>query len=360
MPTLKAEFLERLIAECFSACKVPAEHARIVAGHLVDAEACGVTSHGVARVPQYLDAIQEGRIATTPELGVVSETVATARLDGQRGLGPVMALLAMDFAITQATRTGAAVVTLSNCSHTGRLGSYTEHAAKCGMAAMMMVNAGGHGQWVAPFGGTAGRLSTNPISIAVPANDGPIVLDIATSAAPEGKIRALMALAQSVPHGWLIDQKGRATTDPATLYSSPRGALLPFGGHKGFGLAVLIEALAGLLSGAGCCCDAAAPLAGSTDGVFIVVVDVRAFCDADEYRRQIGQLAQHLKTCPTASDVSEILLPGELERRTRERQLRDGIPVEEATWRLLEQIGQKLGISTGEVNVNDAHRSISR
>jgi uncharacterized oxidoreductase len=250
MPTVRAEFLDKAIADIFQACGVPEVEARIVATHLVDAEACGVVSHGIIRVPQYVQAIADGQIVPDAQLRILSEATATAVLDGQHGFGQVMALRAMDWALDRAEHTGVSAVTLCSCSHTGRLGSYTERAIRRGMAAMMMVNTGGHGQWVAPFGGTAGRLATNPISIAVPTDsDAPLLLDMATSVVPEGKIRAVQTAGQPIPEGWIIDHRGQPATSPAELYGPPRGALLPFGGHKGFGLAMLINALAGGLSG---------------------------------------------------------------------------------------------------------------
>src|SRR5262249_54754363 len=151
----------------------------------------------------------------------------------------VMVLRAVDLARERAERAGVCAVTLVNCSHTGRLGSYTERVARRGMAALIMVNTGGHGQWVAPFGGSAGRISTNPMSLAVPVDgEAALVLDIATSVAPEGKVRALMVAGKSLPEGWIMDAQGQPSTTAADLYGPPRGALLPFGGHKGFGLAM--------------------------------------------------------------------------------------------------------------------------
>src|SRR5262245_14482321 len=312
MPTVKAEALTKRIIAIFHACGVPAGEAEVVAEHLVDAEACGVVSHGVLRVPQYLEAIVEGRVRPGAVLRTVSETVSTAVLDGQSGFGQVMAWQAMQLAIEKARHTGVGVVTLTNCGHTGRLGYYTERATRKGMAGLMMVNSGGAGQWVAPFGGTAGRLATNPLSLAVPtASDDPLVLDMATSVAPEGKVRALLTAGSLIPTGWVMDHAGRPTTNPADLYGPPRGALLPFGGHKGFGLSMLIDALAGGLSGAGCCVDLHAPLQGRTDGVLLLALDISAFCPVALFQAVISQLIQHVKSSPPEKGVTEVLVPGE-------------------------------------------------
>ena len=157
------------------------------------------------------------------ELRVIREAASTAVLDGGHGFGQVMVKQAMDVAVNKARQTGIAGVTLVNCSHTGRLASYTKQAAEAGMIGIVMVNAGGSGQWVAPFGGREGRLSTNPISIAIPAGDRPMLLiDFATSAAPEGKVRAHLASQRPLPDGWIVDHAGTVSTNPADLYGPPR------------------------------------------------------------------------------------------------------------------------------------------
>jgi uncharacterized oxidoreductase len=291
-------------------------------------------------VPQYVEALTDGRIVPDAKLRIISDTPATLLLDGQQGFGQVMALRAMEMAAERAETTGACVVSLSNCSHTGRIGHYTEHAARRGMAAMMMVNSGGGGQWVAPFGGILGRLSTNPVSIAVPSDgDEPIVLDMATSVAPEGKVRAAQVAGRMLPPGWVIDHQGRPSTDPRALYGPPSGALLPSGGHKGYGLGLLVDALAGGLSGRHCCTDASASKASKTDGVFIVAVKVAAFQELADFRENIGRLVRHVKSCPTSEGVTEVLVAGELEATTRRRRLLEGIPVEPAAWQMLAAYG---------------------
>ena len=324
MPTVSVSSL-RTQSHAFSRLvESPEKEARIVAAHLVDAEACGVISHGLIRVPQYVQAIADGQIVTNAKIRVVSETTATAVLDGGHGFGQVMAAGAMDWALDRAELTGVSAVTLYNCSHTGRLGSYTERATPRGMAAMMMVNTGGHGQWVAPFGGTAGRLATNPISISVPTDsDASLLLDIASGVVPEGKVRARQAAGRSIPEGWIIDHQGRPATDPAELYGPPRGAILPFGGHKGFGLAMLIDALAGGLSGAGCCTESSAPMRGKNRRCLSRRREDRGlFSPTRVSNGPSGGLVHHVKSSPPAPGVGEVLVPGELEAKTRRDRLR--------------------------------------
>ncbi|HVX11305.1 MAG TPA: Ldh family oxidoreductase [Pirellulales bacterium] len=346
MPTVQATVLESLIARIFQACGVAGEEARIVADHLVDAEACGHVSHGLLRVASYVDAVTEGRIAAGAKLQVISESPAAAVLDGQHGFGQVMAMQAMGFAVALAERAGIGAVTLVNCSHTGRLGCYTEWAARRGVAALMMVNSGGCGQWVAPYGGIAGRLATSPLSFAVPTDgEDPLMLDMATSVAPEGKVRAAQVAGKRLPEGWIIDHRGQPSTDPADLYGPPRGALLPLGGHKGSGLAMVIDALAGGLSGAGCCTEVTAPMGGKTDGVFIIAIKIAAFQLLSTYQTQIGQLVRHVKSSPAASGFSEVLVAGEIEAKTRQARRRDGIPVEPATWDVLQSLSERFHLA---------------
>ncbi len=349
MPTISAADLTELVSRILRACRVPEEASQIVAEHLVDADLCGVSSHGIIRVPQYVQAVEEGRVVPDARLNVVRETVATAVLDGGRGFGQVMARAAMEAAMERARRAGAGVVTLVNCGHTGRLGSYAEQAARSGMAGLIMSNTGGHGQWVAPFGGVSGRLATNPVSIAVPSESGePLLLDFAPSVVPEGKVRTMLTAGQALPAGWIIDHLGRPSTNPADLYGPPRGALLPFGGHKGFALAMLIDALAGGLSGAGCCTAADRPMEGKTDGVFLLAVNVADFCPLADFQAAVSRLIDHVKSSPPSSGALEVLVPGELEWRTRRERLRQGVPVPAATWELVRKSAARAGVPVPE------------
>jgi uncharacterized oxidoreductase len=336
MPTLDAMFLRQSIESIFVALGAPAFEAGLVADHLVDAEMAGVTSHGIIRVPQYVRAIREARVRLDATVRTLRETAATAALDGGHGFGQVMARRAADKAIDLAGASGTGVVTLVNCGHTGRIGHYTEYAATHGFVALMMVNTGGHGQWVAPFGGLAGRLSTNPISIAAPSGgDFPLVLDIATAVAPEGKIHSARTEGRSIPEGWVICSDGSPTTNPADLYGPPRGAILPFGGHKGFGLGLLIDALAGGLSGAGCCTSSEAPPDGATDGILFIAICPGAFLSEEIFLTQVRALIDHVKSAPPRDGITGVMVPGECESRLRRLRQRDGVPVDEEVWRLV-------------------------
>jgi uncharacterized oxidoreductase len=348
MPTFQHDLLRAAVARVFCACGVDERPAAIVAEHLVEADMCGVGSHGVIRVPQYVDAVKSGKVVPNAMIRIVRESAATAVLDGGHGFGQVMAHEAMSCAIEKARLVGVAAVTLLNCGHTGRLAGYTAQAAEAGVLAMMLVNAGGSGQWVAPFGGTEARLATNPLSIAVP-NDGgpPLVVDFATSAAPEGRVRAALNAGKSLPEGWIVDSQGRATISPADLYGPPHGAILPFGGeqgHKGFGLAMMVDVFAGALSGAGAC-HAGAPHDSMTDGVFLLAVDPLFFGPSAELLARVRGLVEHVTSSPPMPGVERVYVPGEKEALAKERALAEGVKIEDGVWAAIKPTFDRFQIS---------------
>ncbi|MBI3840107.1 MAG: Ldh family oxidoreductase [Planctomycetia bacterium] len=345
MPLVPAEQLKRLITDILERVGASPDVAGCVADHLVEANLAGHDSHGVMRIPQYLDAISAGKLRPDGRMQIVAEASASAAVDGGRGFGQVIARDAMLLAIKKARAGGVGAVSVRNCSHTGRIGTYTRMAAQAGLVGIVMVNSGGGGQSVAPFGGTGRRLSTNPISIAAPSGGPhPILLDIASSVAPEGKVRTLFLAGKSVPPGWMIDARGNPTTNPADFYAEPAGALLPLGGavgYKGFGLGFMIDILAGALSEAGC---SRPNPADPSDGMLGIALDVQQFTPLSEFKQRVAELAQYVKSCPTAPGFEQIYVPGEIEARERERHLRDGVSVDPTVWEQIEQACSRLGI----------------
>ncbi|MBI4584405.1 MAG: Ldh family oxidoreductase [Planctomycetes bacterium] len=335
-----------MTAAIFTAAGATAQEAAIVSKHLVEANLAGHDSHGVLRIPQYLEAIRSGNIKIGAQPEVISETATTAVVDGRRGFGQVAATEAMRLAIRKARASGIAAVTVRNSNHTGRLASYTLMGAGEGLISIIMVNAGGGGQSMAPFGGISRRLATNPISIAVPSgNCHPLVLDIATSVAPEGKIRAHYLQGKSLPPGWIIDAQGRPSNDPKDFYHPPGGALLPLGGgagYKGFGLGFMIDILAGALSGAGCCrFEASEP----RDGFLILALEIERFTPRKTFHQHVSQLVEYVKSCPPAPGFEEVYVPGEWEFNQERRRRIEGIFVDEPTWQAIAKIAAEHGVS---------------
>jgi uncharacterized oxidoreductase len=346
MPWKSAEELESLAAAIFRTMGATDEEAHLVAQHLVEANVAGHDSHGVLRIPQYVNAIRNGRIRPTKQPELVRDAPAAALLDGHLAFGQVIAVAAMRLAIQKARASSIGAVSVFNSNHVGRLASHTLLAAAQGMIGILTVNAGGAGQLVAPFGGTAGRLATNPISIAVPSPDAsaPVFLDMATSVAPEGKLRAFRQRGQQVPAGWIIDHLGRPSTDPSDFYGPPPGALLPLGGsagHKGFGLGFMLDILAGALSGAGCSRPNPEP---AGDGLFLMAIDVQQFTLLKQFHEHVNALVEHVKSTPPAPGFQEVLVPGEYENRQEQRRRKEGILVEDKTWCEIAAIARELGL----------------
>jgi uncharacterized oxidoreductase len=346
MPRIPAGELRSLGAQIFEALQVPHAEAVWVAELLVRANLVGHDSHGAIRIPQYAQAIRSALVKPGVPPEIVKEAPATALIDGHWGLGQVVARYAMGLAIRKARDTKISSVCAYNLYHVGRLADYTRMAAEQDFAAIMMVNGGGASPIVAPFGGTAGRLSTNPISIAFPTGGPvPFLLDMATSVVAEGKVRVKRHRGERTPDGWLLDNQGRPTTDPNALYQEPRGAILPLGGsagHKGFGLAMVVEILGGILARAGY----ARPGANRfSNGTFIVVIDISAFVDPGRFRTEIDDLLAYVKSAPTAPGVEAILYPGEPEAMEQQRRERDGVPLEDQTWQQITTLAHELGIA---------------
>lgn len=348
MPRLQAGALRSLVRRMFEALNVRRDEAVWVAELLVRANLAGHDSQGVIRIPQYAQALQSGLVQSgiTPE--IVKESTATALIDGHWGLGQVVARYAIQLALQKARRTAISSVCAYNLYQVGRLADYTRMAAELNFAGLMMVNGGGASPSVAPFGGASGRLATNPLSIAFPTGSSvPFVLDMATSVVAEGKIRLQRTRGEHTPEGWLLDHHGHPTTDPNAFYQQLRGAILPMGGdagHKGFGLAMVVEILGGILARAGYAGSGAQRF---SNGTFIVVIDINAFVDPQEFRREIDALLAYVKSAPKAPGVEAIFYPGEPEALEQKRREQEGIPIEEETWQQITVLAESLGITIG-------------
>ena len=341
MPTIPSDKLETLATRIFTALGAPAADARGVATLLVRANLRGHDSHGAIRIPQYAGAIRTGHVNPKSPITVIAETPVIARLDGGRGFGQVVARRGMEMAIAKAKANGLSAVTLANTTHVGRLADYAEMAAAEGLVGMLWVNAV-FGLNVAPWGGAARRLGTNPHAIAVPGDGGPaMVLDFATSVVAEGKMRVKKNRKQQAPPGWFIDAGGKPGTDPEVFYGTPPGSLLTAGEHKGYGLSLAVEILGGILSGTG----AAGPGTGVfANGTLMICLEVERFISLADFRKQMADFVTWVKSAPLVPGVGEILIPGEPEARLEAERRRDGIPIEDETWRQIETLAAELGV----------------
>ena len=346
MPTFTAPALSSLAQALFEAAGVPTADAVVVAHSLVDANLCGHDSHGVMRVPQYIDFLRKGTYKPGVELTVLSETPALLAADANWGLGQPQTYRLLEKLVPKARALGIAAGTLRRSGHVGRLGEYAEFAAREKMALFGAVNSHGSGRRVAPPGGTEGRISTNPICMGAPTSTDPVVLDFGTSAAAEGKVRAQFQKKQPCPDGWLIDHTGAPTTDAASLYATPGGSLVPFGGtqaYKGFGLGLLLDLFCGGLSG-GACSNPALPLPGMGNAAVFVLFDPAKFGGTEHFIQETDQLTAYVRTCPTAPGGGPITLPGDPERAAKARRLVEGIPVPDGTWELIAKTAAELKV----------------
>ena len=250
----------------------------------------------------------------------------------------------MRYTIEKAKTQNVAAATVFRQSHIGRLASYPLVAAAEGMIAMITADSGRSPKHVAPYGGAKARLGTNPICFAVPSNlEGPLVFDMATSAAAAGKINVATARGDQVPTGWLIDAEGKPSTDPRVLKSG--GALLPLGGtegYKGTGLAAIVEILSGLLTGLGFGIE---PTGRHNDGCFMAVFNVAAFRELDVFRQEVTEFAEYLKATPPAQGFTEVFYPGEIEFRKEKDRRANGVPIEDSTWNKLRDLAEGYGLT---------------
>ena len=343
MPTMPTDRLEDLATRIFAALGAPDADARWVAMLLVRANLRGHDSHGVIRIPQYVTSVRKGETNPRPAMRLLNETPTTAVLDGDLGLGQVVARRATEIAIEKATREGLAAVGVQGSNHVGRLADYVEMAAARGLVGLCWANAA-TAVSVVPHGGVGRRLSTNPLAAAVPGPGGTVALsvDLATSVVAEGKVRVRRNRREPLPEGWAIDAAGRPVTDPVAFYGPPRAGLLPMAGHKGTALSLVVEVMAGILSGAGAISAMPGPV---RNGVFLLLVEIERFLPLAEFTRQVTDLVRFVKSSEPASGVVEVLVPGEPEGRSEAARRASGIPVEEETWRQIDEIATELGVA---------------
>ena len=235
---------------------------------------------------------------------------------------------------------------IRNSGHLGRIGAWPEQLAAAGLVSVHFVNTSGFGILVAPFGGSDRRLSANPIAAGAPGPDGtPIVLDIATSIVAEGKLQVALNAGDTIAPGAILDGAGRPTTDPAAFYAEPPGAILPFGGHKGSGLSMFCEILAGALTGGGIS-HPGNPSAGRlVNNMLSLAFDPAAFGTEHNFAAEIRRLADWVKASRPANPGGEVLLPGEIEARTRARRSQHGVPLDAVTWNQLAASARSLGVA---------------
>ena len=338
--------LKVMVVDALKRLNISEEHAGIVADVLIEADLRGLESHGVARLDIYAQRIKAGLINTKPQIKIVNESAGMALVDGDNGMGQVTAKYAMDKCIEKAKTNGISIVGIRNTNHFGIGAYYAMMALKHGLIGFASTNAS---PLMAPFGGSQAMLGTNPFSVAVPAGkQAPIVLDMATSLVARGKLRLPKEKVKD-PIDWALDKDGNPTDDPATAL---KGTLLPVGGPKGYGMAVLVDIMAGLLTGA-----AFGPNIGSLFGDFtkpqntgnvLMAIDVEKFMPRTEFESRMDEYILNIKNSKPAKGFKEIFLPGEIEHNKTLERRQNGIPLSPQVQAQLEKLLLSLGLSIGD------------
>ncbi|MBI1733599.1 MAG: malate/lactate/ureidoglycolate dehydrogenase [Candidatus Rokubacteria bacterium] len=341
-----ADQLRRLAGAIFRAGGSAGPEADLVAGHLVQANLKGHDSHGVGMIPSYVKHLGMGLLVPNTRVKTVKDDGPMLMFDGLRGYGRAVGGQAMDAAIARCRESGIVAMTLANAHHVGRVGAYGEIASGAGLVSLHFVNVTDHRTIVAPFRGTDARFVTNPVCIAMPGTDRhpPLLLDMATSAVAMGKVRVAKNEGKLVPEGILIDQQGKPTRDPNVMYAEPHGALLPFGAHKGYALAVVTELLAGALSGGPTIQPGNPRLGGIINNMLTVLIDPARLAGVDWLRREFDGFLDYVKASPPADPAAPVLVPGDPERLAEAERSRTGITVDPTTWGDILDAGEKAGL----------------
>jgi uncharacterized oxidoreductase len=349
-----AQALTAAIAAIVRSAGSEAREAELVAGNLVEANLKGHDSHGVGMIPRYVDSIKEGGLTVNAHASITGDAGALITVDGNRGYGQVAAREAIEFGIARARQFGTCIVGLANAHHIGRIGAWAEQAAAQGLVSVHFVNVMAR-SIVAPWGGRDARHGTNPFCVGIPRENGaPVILDFATSRIAQGKTRVAYNRGESLKPGVLIDDKGEPTTDPRYAVVEPVGAILPFGEHKGSGLAFVCEILGGALAGG----LTWHPEDGQRDGggrrqiingMLSILIDPARLGTAANLYSELEAFTAWFKASPTNADLEQVQIAGEPERVTMRQRLATGIPIDANSWEEILAAAEKTGLKRTEL-----------
>lgn len=340
---VKAEDLFEFCLNALKCVGVREEDARIIADNIILANLRGVDSHGVVRLPSYIKRVAKGLINPLGPIEIVKDQGCTALIDAHNNFGQVAAMRATYLAAEKARKYGVAVIGVRNANHFGMAAHYALKLTEQKLIGIVLSNAP---PAIAPYGGKIPMLGTNPICIGFPINmNRSIILDMAVTEAARGKIKLAALKGEKIPEGWAFDEEGNPTTDPKAAL---KGSLAPIGGPKGYGLALSVDILCGVLTGSafGQKVKALDDYSGpSRTGFFIEAIDVEFFRPYEEYQNCIAEYIKNIKGCPRIKGIDEILLPGEREEKETELRKKFGIPLDNETLHLLKNLAKDLNIN---------------
>jgi len=342
-----AAALVELVAEIFGRCGMSASDARLLADSLVDADLSGVHSHGALRVPEYVKKLTRDGVDPAGRPRVARDSGACLAVDGGNSMGQIGAHFAMQRVIERAETTGIAAAAIRGSNHCGAMAYFAKMALDADMIGIATTNAL---PTMAPWGGAERILGINPLGMAIPAgSERPIVYDAAFSGSSHGKIRIYHQKGLALPEGWALDREGRPTVDPAAAID---GLLMPIGGFKGTGLAMMMGVLSSMLSGASYGTElgdmASGPRPGE-DGHFVAAIRIGAFEAVDRFKARVDGAVRQIHDCRRASGFDRIYAPGELEFLRRETYSRDGIPLNKVTMDDLKRVAEAVGVEAAGI-----------
>jgi uncharacterized oxidoreductase len=342
--------LENAIAAIAAAGGSEAAEAKRVAENLVLANLMGHDSHGIGMMPRYVEALLEGGLHPNRKVEVKLDGGALLALDGGAGYGQSIGLQATRMAIERARKHGVSITALGNSHHLGRIGHWAEMAVADGLVSIHFANVQSFAR-VAPFAGADRRFGTNPVCIGIPLpGEPPFLLDMATSAVAQGKLRVAHNKRAKIPHGWLIDDRGNPTDDPRWGVIAPLGAMSCFGEHKGYGLAVACELLGGALTGGGVTHYDNKTQRRVLNGMLSIVIDPARFGTQEAFTRDARSFLAWLRASRPAPGHDRVRIAGEPEREYRAKREREGIPVDDETWNEIRAAAVKLKLGAEKID----------
>jgi len=334
MYRINAKPLRRLTSEIFVAAGTPVDIADIIAEFLVKANLCGVDSHGVMRIPSYVGAIDSGEVKPSERPRILKQTATTGIVDGRSAFGQISGIMEMELAIKKAKKHGVGTVLGVRTNHIGRVADYTELAAKHNMIGIAMANCGPD---VAPWQGMDKLLGTNPMSFGIPAGkEDPIIADFATASSSAGKIQVMRTKGMMLPPGWVLDKEGNPSTDPAVL---DNGGVMQTFGIRGYMLNLVVESFAGALTGEG-----VADEFKGVNGVFMQAISVEHFTSLRGFEANIDKLVRKMRGSRPAKGFTEVLVPGDPERRAMREREAHGIEIIDTIWRSIVDVADRFGV----------------
>lgn len=321
--------------------------AQKIAASLVQADLMGYESHGVNRVPGYLKFLKDGAVVSGVDIKILNETPAIIHCDAQSGAGQVQMPRLLDRLIPKARDCGVTSASMKHCGHIGRLGEWAQYLSQAGLAGMVMVNDNGAYYIVAPPGTKDARISTNPVAFGIPLKPDPFVLDISTSSVAVGKIAVAYVSGKLAPEGVLQDAEGRPTRDPIVALKDPKGAILPMGGHKGFGLGMIVDFLSAGMSGG--FCPPAEEGAQEQNNVFVTAWDPEKFAGLEHLRREAERLVSFIREARPVNANNDVRLPGDQSGKTARERTQNGIPLAAGIAARLNREAEKLGLNIPDI-----------